>query len=274
MTKLRNLVHRTWIKLANERRTGKFGLTKWPCDAAINGTRMQDQTSKTRAADALIEHYEAMILEGRLVPGTPMPPEREIVQEHGVSRTVVREAILGLANRGLLKAQPRHRPVVVKPSYDSALDLINTMAAQFFDKKEDVRNLFGLRVTLEAALVREVSLNAKADDIRKLEEALAANKAEIADSSRFYETDIAFHGVLYEIQGNPLLPQIHKAVTGWLSVHWLDSPLLPERNKINYEAHAQIFECILRRDPDQAEAALRSHFEFAMARLEEVFGDT
>ena len=234
---------------------------------------MQDHGTQVRAADGLIAHFEAMILDGRLPPGTPMPPEREIVQEHGVSRTVVREAILALANRGLIRAQPRHRPVVVKPSYDSALGVLNDVAAQFLDKKEDVRNLFDLRVTLEAALVREASQNATAEDIRKLEEALAANEAEIVDSSRFFETDIGFHGVLYEIQGNPILPHIHHAITGWLSVHWLDMPLLPERNKINYEAHARIFQGILRRDADEAEAALRTHFEFALARLEEIFQD-
>ncbi|MCW1950556.1 MAG: FCD domain-containing protein [Octadecabacter sp.] len=223
----------------------------------------------TRASDVLVEYFEQRILDGSLPAGATLPAEREIVQEHGVSRTVVREAVLALANKGLIKAQPRFRPVVVKPGYDTALDVVGSVVSQLLRDSSGVRNLFDMRIMMEVNLVRHAALNASGEDIAKLEEALAANGAAIEDSVRFYETDIGFHKVLYEIPKNPILPAIHAAYTDWLSVHWRQMPRMPSRNQVNFEAHTRIFDAILRRQPDQAEAALREHLKFAWDQVSE-----
>lgn len=233
----------------------------------------QDRNPKTRAADQLFAHFEAMIRDGSLAPGATLPPEREIVEEHGVSRTVVREAVLALANKGLIKAQPRHRPIVVEPGYDTALDVVGSVVGQLLGQEGSVRHLFDVRIMMEVSLARGAALTADADDIRKLEAALAANEATIEDSVRFYETDVGFHGVLYDIPCNPILPAIHKAYTDWLSVQWLQMPRKPERNKSNFAFHERIFQAILRRDPDEAETALREHLDSAWRQVSPTLKD-
>ncbi len=227
----------------------------------------KDSGRKPRAADQLVAYFEAKILDGSLQAGTTLPTEREIVQNHGVSRTVVREAVLALANKGLIKARPRFRPVVVKPGYDTALDVVGSVVAQLLSQADGVRNLFDIRIMMESSLVRDAAANATSKDIEKLESALSDNEATIDDSMRFYETDIAFHGVLYDLPENPVLPAIHAAYTDWLSVHWRQMPRLPERNQANFEAHSRIFQAILRRNADQAEAELRAHLAAAWQQV-------
>ena len=117
------------------------------------------------------------------------------------------------------------------------------------------------------------AVSADRHHIANLKDALAANKTAIDVSQDFFDTDIAFHNVLYQIPGNPILPSIHKAYTDWLSVHWLQMPRHPDRNRLNYEAHKAIFEAILMRDPDAAEAALRSHLDAAWSQVSETFSD-
>ncbi|MEM6467824.1 MAG: FCD domain-containing protein, partial [Pseudomonadota bacterium] len=87
----------------------------------------------------------------------------------------------------------------------------------------------------------------------------------------FYRTDVDFHRVLYDVTGNPLLSSLHKAYTEWLSPHWSKMPRIQARNQKNYEAHAAVFHWILRRDPDQAERALRSHLEDAWTQVSQTF---
>lgn len=87
------------------------------------------QTPPIRTADTLFEIFETKIQQGELQDGDPLPPEREIVETYAVSRTVVREAILALATKGLIDAKPRHRPVVRAPSYDVAFDALGSIAA-------------------------------------------------------------------------------------------------------------------------------------------------
>lgn len=234
---------------------------------------VKDTEKKIRAADQLISLFEQRILDGDLKAGQPLPPEREIVQQHGVSRTVVREALRAIANKGLIVARPGYRPYVAQPGYDAAISAVGSIVTQLLGQPGGVRNLFDIRIRMEVSLVRDAARIATAEDIQKLEQALAANKAAIQESSAFYETDIAFHGILYDIPQNPVLPAIHRAYTGWLSKQWDHMPRLPARNETNYQSHKAIFDAILRRDPDRAEAALRKHMDDAWRQVKDTFKD-
>ncbi|MEY1556392.1 FCD domain-containing protein [Yoonia sp. R2331] len=214
---------------------------------------------------------EQQILDGAMEAGQPLPPEREIVQDHGVSRTVVREAVRILASKGLITARPGFRPVVAKPGYDAAVTVVGSIVTQLLGQPGGVRNLFDLRIRMEASLARDAARDATSADIERLEAALEANHAAIPDSAQFYATDTAFHGVLYDMPGNPVLPAIHRAYTDWLSQHWTKMPRMPGRNQTNYESHKAIFEAILRRDSDRAEAAIRRHLDFAWDQVSSTF---
>lgn len=226
---------------------------------------------RTRAADNLVSIFERQIIDGTLAVGKPLPPEREIMQSFGVSRTVVREAVQALAAKGLVEARPRYRPVVRTPGYDAAIEAVGSVVNRLLTVPGGVRNLFELRIMMEAALVRDAALHAGKDHVAKMKQALADNEAALGDSERFFETDVAFHRVLYEVPDNPVLPQIHQAYTDWLSSHWTRMPRDPERNHVNYWAHGRIFESILFRDPDAAERALRDHLDDAWDQVRLTF---
>ena len=219
--------------------------------------------TKFRAADQLVRDIEQKILNGVFIAGEPLPPEREIVQKHQVSRTVVREAVRILASKGLIVARPGFRPLVAKPGYDAAIDAVGSIVTQLLGQQGGVRNLFELRIRMEVSLVRDAAASATSHDIARLESALQKNKDAIDDSEKFYHTDQVFHGILHDIPGNPVLTAIHRAYTEWLSAHWKKMPRLPDRNRANYEAHKSIFDAILRRNPDQAEAEMRKHLDMA-----------
>jgi DNA-binding FadR family transcriptional regulator len=228
---------------------------------------MGDETGilpfKERAADAVVRALEARILAGDLTDGAHLPPERDLIEAFGVSRTVVREAVARLASRGLVESRPRFRPVVRRPGPDAALAAASGVVALLLRDGASVKNLYDLRILLEGALVRHAALNARRGDIAALAGALAANEAAIPEAERFYATDVAFHAVLYETPKNPILPAIHRAFTAWLSEHWTKMPRSPERNRINFLRHADIYHAIRDRDPDAAEAALNAHLNAA-----------
>lgn len=216
-----------------------------------------------RAADAVVRGIEARIVSGELAPGSHLPPERDLIEAYGVSRTVIREAVARLASRGLLDSRPRFRPVVRRPGPEAALAAAGGVAAHLLHEPGGVRNLYDTRILVEAALVREAALHARKDDLAALARALDANEAAIPEAERFYATDVAFHAVLYELPRNPILPAVHKAFTAWLSGHWGRMPRSPERNRVNWLRHRDIHAAIRDRDPDAAEAALRAHLASA-----------
>ncbi|HIC66203.1 MAG: FCD domain-containing protein [Paracoccus sp. (in: a-proteobacteria)] len=225
---------------------------------------MPEQDRKTaRAADAIVAAVEARIASGGLKDGAPLPAERALMEEFGASRTVVREAITALSNRGLIDARPRFRPVVRRIGYQSVIDATSPVIRRLLSEKDGVRNLYKTRVFVERLLVRDAALDADREDIRRLKEALARNADAIEDSDAFYATDVSFHRVLYEISGNPVFTAIHEGFVAWLSPQWARMERSPERNRRNHAAHEQIYTAILERDPDRAEAALEHHLAAA-----------
>ena len=190
-----------------------------------------------RAADAVVRQIEARIAAGDLADGDPLPPERDLIESFGVSRTVVREAVATLASRGLVENRPRFRPVVRRPGYDAALAAADGVVGHLLAQSGGVKNLYDTRIFLEASLVRQAARQALKDDIEALKRALDANEAAIPDSAAFYQTDVAFHAVLYDIPKNPVFPAIHKAFTAWLAPHWVKMPRSPERNRVNFQRH-------------------------------------
>jgi DNA-binding FadR family transcriptional regulator len=191
----------------------------------------------------------------------------------GVSRTVVREAVAVLASRGLVESRPRFRPVVRRPGYDAALAAASGVVGHLLDQKGGVKNLYDMRIFLEGALVRQAALHARKEDIAALARALESNGAAVSDSARFYQTDVAFHAVLYDIPKNPVFPAIQKAFTAWLAPHWVKMPRSPERNQVNFKRHSDICHAISDRDPDAAEAALKAHLHAAWEYVRGTFDD-
>ncbi len=216
-----------------------------------------------RAADLIVGRIEQRIMSGDLPDRAPLPAERHLMAEFGASRTVVREAVTALANRGLVENRPRFRPIVRKPGYDAALTAVGGIVNHLLGEQGGVRNLYDSRVFLERALVREAAMHARKDDIQELKQALTKNQDAIDQSEQFYETDVAFHGVLYSIPQNPIFPAIHSAYTAWLAPHWIKMERSPKRNRVNFECHQAILDAIMERDPDGAEEALVGHLQAA-----------
>ncbi len=227
----------------------------------------------TRAADTVVLRLTERIRSGAYLPGQRLPAERQLMDEFQVSRTVIREAVQTLSRQGLVRARPRHRPVVAEPGYETAVGILDGLVDHLLRQPDGVGNLFDTRVMVEAMLARHAARDAGREDIAALKAALAANRAEIEDSEAFYRTDMAFHALLYRIPRNPVYPAVHKAYVTWLAPQWSRMPRAPERNRRNYEGHRRLFDAILMRDPDAAEAALRAHLSDAWTQLQETYGE-
>lgn len=224
-----------------------------------------------RAADNLFRMFAEMIAHGKLKDGDPLPPEREIVETYGVSRTVAREAVKALANRGLVEARPRFRPVVRTPNFDSAMDAVGSVVTRLLAGPGAVRNLFETRILVEVSVVRHAASYATKDELAAIKSALDANGLAAADSDKFYETDREYHKALASTFRNPIVDSVNRAFAEWLGPQWKRMPRLPERNSQNHASHALIFEAILMRDPDAAEKAMRKHLDDAWDQVRTTF---
>ncbi|NBJ10030.1 FCD domain-containing protein [Microvirga arsenatis] len=224
-----------------------------------------------RRSDAIAAELAQMIQNGGFQEGERLPAERDLMQRYGVSRAAVREAIITLANRGLIETRLGHRPIVRKPDYEIAIDKVGNLVGHLVVDRKGVWNLFETRIFLEAALARWAAKHARRDHLEELRAALETNREAIGNSSLFDQTDAAFHAVLYRIPGNPIYPAIHKAYVEWLTQHWRSMRRGADIDQMNYAGHEAVLEAILARDPDSAEEAMRRHLTAAWEFVRSTF---
>jgi len=230
--------------------------------------------ASSRAADSVVLGIETDIRSGILQDGKTLPSERDLMARFGVSRTVIREAMRILSSHGLVETRPRFRPTVRKPGIDAAMEAVESIVFHLLGEAGGVKNLFDTRIFVEVGLVRAAAQSAGKEDIKALKLALDANEAAILDADRFYETDMGFHKVFYTISRNPVAVAIHKAYMTWLGPRWMLMNRSPERNRFNFESHSAIFQAVLMRDADLAEAALRFHMADAWDQIPKDLGIT
>jgi DNA-binding GntR family transcriptional regulator len=127
-----------------------------------------------------------------LLPGTPLQ-DRVLSERFGVSRTPIREALLRLADEGLVDIFPQSGTFVSRIPVASLPEAVLVRQA-----------LEG--VTVEAAAARRSTAG--------LDEALALQRVVAArgDTQRFHEADEAFHEALAALSGHPGIWRLVKTI--------------------------------------------------------------
>jgi DNA-binding FadR family transcriptional regulator len=231
----------------------------------------ENPVERARVSAALTEQLASMILAGEFRVGDRLLSERELMRRFGVSRPAVREAIISLSNRGLLKTRVGFRPVICRPSFDFALTSLSQTVSQLVSEEAGFKDLFESRLFLEGAFARWAALHARREDIQELGRRLAHNQKAIGVRELFEITDAAFHEALYRMPRNPIYPAIHRAYVAWLKIHWKRIESTPEVDAMMYAGHDSIFRAIVDRDPDSAETATCRHLQTAWEYLRSTF---
>jgi GntR family transcriptional repressor for pyruvate dehydrogenase complex len=204
------------------------------------------------------------ILAGEVRPGQRLPSERELMEQFGVSRSVIREAVRSVAAKGLVKQKPRAGHVVSELGPDSVTE---SMTLYLRGRGGyGLEKLMEVRATIEtqtAELAAERASPPEIDEIRtadaQLQRARGARQAAVAD--------IAFHRAIAHGSGNEFFVIMLDSIRG-VQLQ-AQSPGLADR--LTFEAvrteHATILERIADRDSAGARLAMQAHIENSARRL-------
>jgi GntR family transcriptional regulator, transcriptional repressor for pyruvate dehydrogenase complex len=191
-----------------------------------------------------------------------LPPERQMAERLGVSRTVLREATKRLELQGLLEIRHGSGIRAVNRLHKP---LSSSVAILLPEAAERLRQLIEVRAVIEPELARQAALKAKAADVKELRavhERLVA--AETHDEE--VEADIDFHRTLARIAGNEIL----KLMLESLADLGRESRRVTIGNVGRQRAidhHAAILNAVAAHDADAAAVAMKHHMEEAARDL-------
>ena len=239
-----------------------------------------------RLYQQIADQLRGMINRGEYPPGSYLPPERELSQQFGVSRTSLREALIALETIGLVRVrvgdgvsvigpEPPAREDGPPPAPERVLDRAMqrnpwVMDPELgivadFDSEIPPYSLLRARRLVEpetAALAAEHATDAEIDGI---EEALQRNIADNRNGSTTHPGDRLLHIRIADASGNAAYALLirhllgHKYGAMFQRVQELyTSDDMPHRSEAE---HAAIVAAIREREPERARAAMATHLD-------------
>jgi DNA-binding FadR family transcriptional regulator len=203
------------------------------------------------------------IVSGRYPSGSLLPPEPELCQSFDVSRSVVREAMKVLEEKGLARARQGHGTTITQPGEWNLLDPVVLEATIRADETMHILDeLVDVRVALESSMARTAAQSMGDSDLAQLAELLEELRTQLQDAERYQETDTRYHDFIMRCSGN----RLGRSIIGAIHPHARASsrynpPADEEDLRRGHLGHVAIYEQLLRHDADGAAAAMEEHIK-------------
>ncbi len=226
--------------------------------------------SKERLVDRVVNEIERLIIEGELEPGTKLPPERELAEQLGVSRTVLRESVHILVARGLLETTHGVGTLVRQITREQVVAPLNLYLRTQNAGKVSFSDLHRVRSILEVEIAGIAALQATDEDIANLRKIVEDMEMAQDDHEALATRDADFHSALAETTHNSLLIVLVDSIQDLLQEYiTLITPYIdPHRDSV--QLHFNILERVEAKDAAGAREAMRVNLD-QMRRNSEMY---
>jgi GntR family transcriptional regulator, transcriptional repressor for pyruvate dehydrogenase complex len=209
-----------------------------------------------RLADKVADLLKKAILSGQLRPGDRLPAERSLGERFGVSRTVVREAVRGLAAKGLVEVRSGSGSVVARVSAGSVAE---TMQLFLQGASIDYDAIDEVLAMLEVHVAGVAAERATDEDLRGMRDVLRTMDAATADHQRCAALDAEFHRCIARATHNPLYAVMLDAIGEPVTTVRQGTLSLQGRPGAAIRSHERILARIAARDGHGAREEMRLH---------------
>jgi GntR family transcriptional repressor for pyruvate dehydrogenase complex len=209
--------------------------------------------------EAATEAIGSQILHGRLAAGDRLPTERELAEQLGVSRTVLREALSSLEALGLLETRgTRGRWVAAGGSSERSRTLVGAWLHQH---AREILEVDEIRSVLEAHAIRSMSKWDAIDAAREAGASLRAQEEALdrGDAVAAAEGDAAFHRTLGSYTQNAALRALMDGLVDASRKGALAVYSLPETAAGSLAQHRVIVEALADSDVEGAARLAQEH---------------
>ncbi|OLC00477.1 MAG: hypothetical protein AUH30_02415 [Candidatus Rokubacteria bacterium 13_1_40CM_68_15] len=220
-----------------------------------------------RVYEHIVEQIEAAIFDGRLGCGDRLPPERELVRQFRASRVAVREALRTLEHRGLIDVRHGSSGGHFVRAVDVGL-LRRDFTTLLRLGRVAVSQLSEARLFIEPEIARLAARRASDEDVKTLRGALEERADFVRGGGHPRVLDIGFHRLVGGVAKNPVHSLLVDAVMDLELDVVLPRPALTADDSAQVAvAHREIFEAILKHQPERAGEVMEAHIVDVQRRL-------
>lgn len=225
--------------------------------AGIVYSRVKPISALAEVQDQLVR----LITERSLVSSDRLPPERDLAAMLGVSRATLREALRGLADRGMVEAR-QGSGWFVEQRDDP---LVNSMVLHFHLGEMSLEHMAEVRRLLEPRTAALAAERRTLADIDALQSQIAI-MAPCTDALVFLVADGHFHEAIALAVRNPFFTLAVKPILTMLGELRKKTLFKPGQMRQIHAEHCEIFDAIALGDAGRADAAMNRHLDTFVRR--------
>ena len=207
----------------------------------------------------IISKIKELINFKNLEPGDKLPSERMLSERFNVTRSHLREALQTLEFYGLVKSIPQSGTFVA----DIGIIALNGMIDDILKLQEpSFKELVEARIFLELKGVKLAALRRSADDLKRMEEALAAYSNKVIRGEEAVQEDLLFHLAIARASANPTLISFMLKITPEIINNFEQHHICDKNTAFKgIQEHKDIVDAIREKDPASAKSSMKEHFK-------------
>lgn len=226
-----------------------------------------------KASNVLAARLREMILSSGLAEGTPLPTERELVAQSGLSRASVREALRVLETEGLVatRAGRNGGSHVRRPGRESV-----SRSLELFVRSHGVRfeSLLEARQAIEPAAARLAALHRSDADLADMMRIHQQFEAISNDARAHTLVNLEWHRAVVKASGNELMAAFFNAIADAITaVSESHSLFSPDVHREVARVHGRVMQAIAARDPEAAFRRMQGHLGAYTERVMQLADD-
>ena len=224
-----------------------------------NFTTLERIQASPRLTDKVADILLETIFARGLRAGDPLPSQRELAEQLGVSRTVVREAVQALSAKGIVEIRSGRGLAVARVDggrvSESISLFIRSRSLDEYPKVHEVRSMLENHI---AGLAAERASLAELHQLESVCESMGEEDVTVDEAAR---RDVEFHRTLARITQNELYLVLLDSIGSILLEIRRATLVAPGRMQAALEEHRAIVTCVRARDSEGAQFAMGRHLE-------------
>jgi GntR family transcriptional regulator, transcriptional repressor for pyruvate dehydrogenase complex len=223
---------------------------------------------RRRLSRQVVDQFIERLARGELAPGDRLPPERQLATSFGVGRNSAREAIRELELLGLVTSRQGDGTYVAQAGEPSLLAPLRGAVA-LSSSTSGLREIMEFRRAIEPPIAALAATNLDREHHALLRDALTHFDDSLDRPRAARAADTNFHFAIARATGNTLIVAVQRTVIESMAA--LRDELTGEsydRSRRATRGHREIYDAIVARDTDAAQAAMAKHLVDVTADLD------
>lgn len=239
-------------------------------NSPLESAAIEPLEREQRLYERVVEKVLELISSGAWKPGYRLPPERELSEAFGVSRTVVREAVKALEARGVLESTTGSGVSVRLADFNMVSRSLETYM-QLANRDDFEIRLNEVRRVLEVEMVALAASRITEEQRTQLRQICKKMRETGNTAKQMAELDFRLHVTLAEATQNELfkvlLAPLINQLRDQIILTWEDFPRPVE---LVFEQHEAIVSAVESGDAEAARQAMTKHLIFSREVLEDI----